>query len=262
MSQIKDELVQYEMSTLDRVKIPDVGNIHKVVTQIATLLGDYPCTHADAQDYGHQFLIYDSAVWLTLPNVTMDVIISKPGTLTGTTHAERYVHEENQKIYTVKETHQKGAVRMLEHIFPPAVFLDLQNSQGLMVGKTPRQIIEHLQDSYCDAEEKEDESIKQEENLKITYDPADLPQAYFACLQHARIILVSLKETVQDRKLIHQALTEFNKHVDLHTAVDEWKLKPPAQKTWGAFKIHFTKAIITHRKRGGTCWDIGIANNV
>ena len=32
-----------------------------------------------------------------------------------------------------------------------------------MVGKTPRQIIEHLQDSYCDSEEKEDEIIKQEE---------------------------------------------------------------------------------------------------
>ena len=74
--------------------------------------------------------------------------------------------------------------------------------------------------------------------------------------------MVSLKETVQDRKLIRQALTEFNKHVDLHKAVDEWKLKFPAQKTWSLFKIHFTKAIIIRRKRGGTFRDIGIANNV
>ena len=86
MSQIRDEPVQYDMSTLDRVKIPDVGNIHKVVTQISTILGDYPCNHAYAHDYGHQFLIYDATVWLTLPNVLTDIIISKPGALTGTTH--------------------------------------------------------------------------------------------------------------------------------------------------------------------------------
>ena len=102
MSQIRDEPVQYDMSTLDRVQIPDVGNIHKVVTQIATILGDYPCNHTDAHDYGHQFLIYDATVWLTLPNAITDIIISKPGALTGTTHAARYVHEENQRMYTTK----------------------------------------------------------------------------------------------------------------------------------------------------------------
>ena len=89
-----------------------------------------------------------------------------------------------------------------------------------------------------------------------------MPQTYFACLQHARMILVCLKETVQDRKLIRQALTEFNKHTDLHASVDEWKLKSATNKTWGAFKIHFTKAIITRRKRGGTFQDVGISNNV
>ena len=131
-----------------------------------------------------------------------------------------------------------------------------------MVGKPPRQIIDHLQDSYCDEEEKEDDIIKQEEHLKIPYDPAELPHTYLACLPHSRMILVCLKETVQDRKLIRQALREFNKHADLHASVDEWKLKSATDKTWDAFKIHFPKAIITHRKRCDTFRDIGIANNV
>ena len=93
-------------------------------------------------------------VWLTLPNVTTDVLITKPGTFTGTTHAKRYVHDEYQRTYDTKATRQKGEVRMVKYIFRPAVFLDLQNSQGLMVGKMPQDIVDQLQDSYCNEEEK------------------------------------------------------------------------------------------------------------
>ena len=71
---------------------------------------------------------------------------------------------------------------MLKYFFPPSVFLDSQNSQGLMVGRTPREIIAHLQDTYCDDEEKEAEIIKQEDKLKSPYDPADFLQTYFVAL--------------------------------------------------------------------------------
>ena len=93
------------MSTLNRVKVLDVGNIHESVAQIVAILGDYPCNHAETYNYGRQFLIYDATVWLTLPNITSDVDITKPGAFTGTTHAEQYVHEEQFQIYNVKETH-------------------------------------------------------------------------------------------------------------------------------------------------------------
>lgn len=83
---------------------------------------------------------------------------------------------------------------MLKYIFRPDVFLDLQNSQGLMVGKMPQDIVDQLQDSYCDEEEKEDEIIRQEDNLKVAYDPAEFPQTYFSHLQHPRIILIYLKQ--------------------------------------------------------------------
>ena len=136
MTDSKQTVIDYDTSTLNRVQVPDVCNIQESVAQIVAVLGDYPCNHADTHNYGHQFLIYDATVWLTLPNITLDVDITKPGTFTGTTHAERYIHEEEVRIYNTKETHLKGAIRMLKYIFPPAVFLDLQNSQGLMVCST------------------------------------------------------------------------------------------------------------------------------
>ena len=76
------------------------------------------------------------------------------------------------------------------------------------------------------------------------------------------MIPISLKETINDRKLIRQALTEFNKRLDLHNTVNEWKWKPTVENTWSAFKVHFTRAIITCKKRDGTFRDMGISKHV
>ena len=66
------------------------------------------------------------------------------------------MQEEKIWMYTVKETNQKVTVCMLKYIFPPAVFLDLQNIQGLMVRKYLKIL------SRYDEEKKETEIIKQE----------------------------------------------------------------------------------------------------
>lgn len=150
---------------------------------------------------------------------------------------------------------------MLKYIFPSALFLDLQNSQGLMVGKTPRRIIAHLQNTYCEEEEQETEINKQEDKLKSPYDPAEFPQTYFSALQHARMILASLNEVFPDRKLVRKVLTEFDKHVDLHPTVDEWKFKAPPDKTCAVFKTHFTRTIVTWNKREGSLKNVGIINH-
>jgi uncharacterized phage-associated protein len=81
-------------------------------------------------------------------------------------------------------------------------------------------------------------------------------------LQDARTILVSLNETVNDKVLVRQGIDQFNKHMDLSESVDEWKKKPTVDKTWAAFKSHFSKAITKNQKRSGTLKEIGIANQV
>jgi hypothetical protein len=158
--------------------------------------------------------------------------------------------------------HQKGTIRMIKHIFPAPVFLDLCDDQGQLVGKTPQEITKHLQDSFCDDKEAEEEILKQHKIMNVKYDPSDLVQVYFKALQDAQTILVSLQETVADKVLIRQGIDQFNKHMDLNDAVDDWKNKPAADKTWKAFKTHFSKAVTKNQKRSGTLREIGIANQV
>ena len=97
--------------------------------------------------------------------------------------------------------------------------------------------------------------------MNVKYNPADMAQVYFKALQDALTILVSLQDTVADKVLILQAIDQFNKHMDLNEAIDDWKKIVP-QKTWKKFKMHFTKAVTKNQKRSGTLREIGIANQV
>jgi hypothetical protein len=81
-------------------------------------------------------------------------------------------------------------------------------------------------------------------------------------LQHARTILVALSKTVSDKVIIRQGIDQFNHHMDLNEAVDEWKNKSTIDKTWKIFKTHFSKAVTKKQKHSGTLKEIGIANQV
>ena len=242
-----DKTLDYDLSTLDKVTQPTIGNLLKAQNQIATILADYPCAAAASGAYGHAFLIYSAAVWLTKDGITTPVIIDKPPPFTGTSFAARYAYEDRIKQHTEMNKHQKGTIRMIKYIFPEPVFLDLCDDQGQLVGKTPQEIMKHLQDSFCDDEEMEEEILRQQNIMGVKYDPSMLIQVYFKALQDARSILVSLKETVDDKVLIRQGIDQFNKHMDLNDAVDEWKKKATNTKTWKAFQTHFFHRPANHR---------------
>eukprot|EP00978_Attheya_sp_CCMP212_P028244 scaffold97084_cov50-Attheya_sp.AAC.1 len=120
----------YDMSSLDKVTQPTIGNLLKTQNQIAALLSDYPCNETTSGS---------DTVWLTKDNITALVVINNPATFTGTSYASRYVYEDSIKTYEDMIKHQKGAIlRMIKYIFPEPVFLDLCDDQGQLVGKTPK----------------------------------------------------------------------------------------------------------------------------
>jgi hypothetical protein len=103
-----DTSYAYDMSTLDKVTQPTIGNLLKAQNQIAAILSDYPCAAPESGLYGHAFLIYSDNVWLTKDNITAPVVINKPPTFAGTSYASRYVYEDKLKNYEDMVKHQKG----------------------------------------------------------------------------------------------------------------------------------------------------------
>ena len=110
-------MVEYDMSTLDKVDEPTVGNIINAINKIAAILIQYPCDNPIAGEYNHQFQIYPMAMWLKLENVTEDVKILDPGAFAVTSLTQRYQHEKEVKAYNDYQTHKFGAIWMLQHIF-------------------------------------------------------------------------------------------------------------------------------------------------
>ena len=82
---------------------------------------------------------------------------------------------------------------MIKYILPNPVFLNLRNNEGQLVGETTQQIINHLQENFCDEEETEEKIFKPYKEMKVKYNPADMVQVYFKALQDARTILVSIQ---------------------------------------------------------------------
>ena len=97
--------------------------------------------------------------------------------------------------------------------------------------------------------------------MNVNYNPDDMVQVYFKALQDARTILVYLQETVTERVLIFKAVDQFNKHIDLNEAVNEWKNIAP-QKAWKKLKMHFIKALMKNQKRISILREIVIADQV
>ena len=99
-------------------------------------------------------MIYSETVWRTKNGIVNTVTISKPEAYTGTNHAIRYVCADELKLYEEMEKYQKGAIRMIKHIFPEPVFLDLCDDQEQIFGKSPQDIIKYLHDTFFDDEDK------------------------------------------------------------------------------------------------------------
>ena len=97
-----------DMSALNKVNWPGVGNILGAIVQITAVLGNCPCKATGVGDHGHQFFIHPLATWTTLDGVTADTVVNKLATFTGSTHAKQFIYDTQLKIYHEKEKHRKG----------------------------------------------------------------------------------------------------------------------------------------------------------
>jgi hypothetical protein len=254
----------YELSLLDKVTGEiTMTKMRHAINQIATILTLHQCEIPQSAGYGHAWLVLEDEVWLTKAGVTAAVAIPvKPVAFAGTTAAEKFIYKESLKKYNDYKTHANGAIKMLKYIFEDSCFLDLEDDQGQMIGKTPHEILSHISEANITPEDYDNEILSVEEGMRTDYDPSEQPQVYFKKLQTGRTLLLQLKVTCPDQTLIRAAMGKFNKQMDLNDAVDKWKDKPAIEKTWALFKTFFSKEIKKNRNRQGTFRAIGLANAV
>ena len=124
-----DNIPHCETSILDQVTgEPNPCEINHAVTQISTILMPFHCDIPAAKDHGFAWIIVNETQWILKHGVDETVPIpAHPGPHTGTTHATKFIHEQDVRQHESYKQHRTGAICMLEHIFQPEVFLDLQD---------------------------------------------------------------------------------------------------------------------------------------
>ena len=108
---------------------PTHKNLKYCRKELAAIFATFDCTIDEAKNWGHSFLAYTDLQWLSKTNITATVPIPVLlGEFIGSTHAEKYKHEQKFKQYIIFRKVDKAGVRLVQtiyntiYIFRPAIF--------------------------------------------------------------------------------------------------------------------------------------------
>ena len=172
----------------------------------------------------------------------------------------KYKHEQKFKQYTIFRKVEKSGVRLVQTFYNTAYFVDLQDSEGELIGYSIQKLFQHLEDMYIDIDDLEDEINDNEATLNLAYDPNEAPEMYWNRLQQCYMTSADLQETITDNRVMRVSITHFHNHADLTDDTIDWKKKLVTDRTWTNFIKHFGKAIRRNKKDRGTFSKLGIAN--
>ena len=195
------------------------------------------------------FLAYIDLQWLAKTNITANVPIPvHPGELTGSTHTEKYKHEQKFKQYTIFRKADKAGFRLVQTIYNTTYVVDLQDSEGELIGYSIQKLLQHLEDTYIDIDNLEQKINDNEATLNLTYDPNEKPEMYWNHLQQCQMKAADLQEKNTNNRVMRVAITHFRNHADLTDDTIDRKKKPVTDRMWNNFKKHFDKAIRCNKK--------------
>ena len=104
---------------------PTHKNLKYCRKELVAIFATVNCTIDEAKNRGHSFLAYTNLHGLAKTNITATVPIPvHPGEFKGSTHAEKYKHEQKFKQYTIFRMVDKAGVQLLQTIYNTTCFVD------------------------------------------------------------------------------------------------------------------------------------------
>ena len=101
---------------------------------------------------------------------------------------------------------------MVQTIYNTTYFVDIQDSEGELIGYSIQQLLQHLEDTYIDIDDMEDIIKDNEATLNLAYDPNEAPEIYWNRLQKCQMTASDLQETITDNGVMQVAITHFCNH--------------------------------------------------
>lgn len=208
------------------------------------------CEAAEAGVHGYAWMVEKDEVWLardgvsTVPIPTKTAIDYDPAA-----YAASLAKNQEYKLY--HHLVQEGKKKLLEW-FGKSMFHDLWEKGALPVTRTPRDLLEHLEQTYGTPRDYRISMEQVEIAFNKPYDPKKPIETYFMHLEEACSDADALGRSFTEQQKIDKALSNFEGHFgkDADKAEDKWDAKTKEKKTWSAFKTHWKTELHKFDTRG------------
>ena len=222
-------------------QIPNPISIHKARRLLAAGYAAIPCEINGTDIHGYAWMIETPEEWAQRAGVLPTIVVpTKPLLPTDYVLKEQYAY--NRKMTAFKEYNhlmQEGRMKLITW-FGRAMFNDLYKNDMLPPAVTPRELLEHLAETYSQGTDNRHHMERVKKDFESDYNPKLPVETYFMKLQDARAQAVILGQGYTEQQAMNQALSQFDKHLgkDAHKAEKRWyrRTKENESTDWNAFK--------------------------
>ena len=103
--------------------------------------------------------------------------------------------------------------------------MDLE-TDGEVIGHTLIEIYDHNKLNFLLPRDVSREITKTRKDLRVGYNPDEIPQIYYKKLQSAMLTLAALGDPVMDAEIMQYAFESFELQSDLKEACRDWDRRP------------------------------------
>ena len=205
-----------------------------------------PCEMEAAGDHGYAWMIEEPVDWARREGTKeIEQLPTKPKRPTEYTVQAKWEYAERKRDYDMyHHLVQEGKAKIIEW-FGKALFVDLYQNGLLPVTKTPRELLQHLTDTYALPRDRRRHLEEVDKEFNAPYDPKGTVEAYFMKLQDAETHAALLGQPYTSQQIINKALKQFEIHYekDAYKAEKKWNEKDSKDQTWENFKTYWKDEI-------------------
>ena len=223
-------------------KTPNPISIRRARRMLAAAYAKIPCTQQGAGVHGYAWIAEAPEDWkkrkgtgpIDLPDKPEEDYTDFQGQLTHAREMEKYLMYHHLI--------QAGAEKLVAW-FGKAMFLDLCTDGELDADVTPKELLEHLEETYATNADELDYFEDVTKAFNAPYNASRPVEEYFMGLQEAQTDSKDLGIAFTDTQVITQALCQFVKQhgKDGRKYANKWNEE--GDKSWRAFKIFWKRKI-------------------
>jgi hypothetical protein len=224
---------------------PNPISISKARKLLAAAYAAIPCELEGTGIHGYAWMIETDEQWEARGDTAAIVAPTKPTKETDYDVKKQMAYADRMEMY--RHYHhlvQKGRNKLIEW-FGKSMFMDLYVNELLPASITPKDLLQHLTDTYALGADNRRYMEQVEAVFASPYNRKTTVEAYFMRLQDARLNADLLGQPFTEQQTMNKALSQFEKLLgkDAYKAEKKWNEKEPIDRTWTQFKIFWKKEI-------------------